>query len=169
MNPAHLHLMLIHFPIASSFLALPVLAWALFRRAELGAIGAAAFVVAVGGVSAVLALETGEDAEEMVERLPGVSEEAIKEHEERAETAMVLSVATGLVGLVAAGAMGLGRIRLARAALGVALAADGATAAAMAWTGNAGGAIRHPEITNTGAAAADLGREGGGAWMVDDD
>jgi uncharacterized membrane protein len=178
MNPAHLHLMLIHFPIATAFLALPLLGYAILRRGDRGATGAAALVLAIGAGSAYFATETGEDAEEIVEELPGVSEAAISEHEERAETAMVLSIVTGLVGLGAAGLAFTGRTRPAQWVLGAALLADAATSGAMAWTANAGGAIRHPEIVDgAGGVAGDgsearsegVGREEGGEGERDDD
>ncbi len=146
MNPPHLHLALIHLPIACSILAIPLLAFALWRRAEWGATAAATFLVVVGGASAVAAEKTGERAEEHVENLVGFEEAPIEEHEERAKIAMLLAVVSGALGLGAAGLAWTGRTSLARGALGVTLVAELATAGAMAWTGNSGGLIRHPEI-----------------------
>jgi hypothetical protein len=158
MNPAHLHLALIHFPIASTILALPLLCFALWRRGEWGATAAAAFLLVTGAASALAAQNTGEGAEELVEGLPGVSAAAIQEHEERAEVATVLAVIAGVAGLGAAGLAFKEKASLARLALGVTLLADGAAAGAMAWTGNAGGQIRHPEISDGAGTSASATR-----------
>lgn len=157
MNPAHLHLALIHFPIAAAFLALPLIGLALYRKADLGATLAAALVLGSGGLAAGLAVNTGEGAEEIVEGLPGVTEAAIHAHEEAAELAMVVSIVTGVLGVAAAGLATNGRGRLAVGTLGVALAADVVTAAAMARAGNLAGLIRHPEIAD---GASNLAAEG---------
>lgn len=160
MNLAHLHLMLIHFPIAGSFFGIPLLAWALWRRAELGATAAAAAVVLAAGIAGGLALNTGDGAEEVVEDQPGVTEAAIHEHEERAEVAATLGGLTALLGVAALGAAAMSKGRIAQGALGAALVAEIATAGAMAWTGNAAGAIRHPEASAAVVASAERGERG---------
>ncbi len=148
MSAAYLHLMINHVPVVGAFLALPLLALALWTR-ERGAVAAAALVLALSGAGAGGALWTGEPAEEQVEHLAGTSEPAIEIHEERAEVATILAVLAGLAGLAvaAAGARG-GRSAL----LGVtALAA--ASAGAMAWTAQSGGPIRHSELRDDAATA----------------
>jgi uncharacterized membrane protein len=161
MTPAHLHLVLVHFPIAASFLALPLLILALIRRADGGSTSAVALVLLLGAGAAVAAKATGEEAEEVAEHLPGVSEATIHEHEERAELATVLAVLAGLGGLAAGGLALAGRTRLATAALGVTMVADLASAGAMAWTGLAGGEIRHTELRDGAAAATGAVGDGG--------
>lgn len=145
MDLAHLHLMLNHFPIIGSLLALPLLGIAAWRPQERSALVGAVLVLGVSAIGAAGADFTGEPAEELVEDLPGVSEHWIHEHEERAEVAVVLSVVNGLAAL---GVLGWAYNKGRTPALGVAglLALTAATSGDMAWTGLAGGQIHHPEL-----------------------
>lgn len=159
MNGAHLHLLINHLPIIGSFLALPLVALALWRNRDLSLLGAAVLVLGLGALGGFGASATGEGAEEVVEEMPAVSESAIHVHEERAELAQVIS------GLTAALGIGLlvWRVRKAesvpRVALAGLLGASLASAAAMAAVGASGGIIHHPEIREgaqgQGVGAAD--------------
>lgn len=106
---------------------------------------------------ALPAFFTGEPAEEMVEELPGVSHDLIHEHEEFAET--------GIIVMEILGAVALGGSILYRRAekipmpyLGAVLLLSLGSAAIMGITANLGGEIRHPEIR--GAGALPVGVEG---------
>jgi hypothetical protein len=157
MNPAHLHLLVNHFPIVGAFVSLPLLALALWRRGDRGSLLAAVTVLVVSAAGAGAAQLTGDDAEEVVEHLPGVSESLIHTHEERAEVATILAVVTGLGSL---GILGFA-IRSGKTPLiGTVVLTAGAlaTAGTMAWTGQAGGQIRHTEIRD-GAPGATSERE----------
>lgn len=157
MNAAHLHLLVNHLPIIGAMLALPLLALALLSKADRGALRAAVVVLALSGAGAVAALQTGEPAEEVVEDLPGVDERAIHEHEERGEAATILSVlaaAAGIATLVLAERRGQAPQAAMIGVLGLSLLSAGA----MAWTGAAGGPIRHSELRDgpaTGGQASD--------------
>lgn len=158
MNDAHLHLLFNHLPILGAFLSIPALLIALWRVQERAALGIAVVLLALAAAGAGASLETGEDAEEVVEGLPGVSERLIHTHEERAELATGLSVVTALLG---AGALAWGLKRgegTPRAAIGAVLVANLVTAGAMAGVGASGGVIRHTEIRDGAAVSA----EGGG-------
>ena len=143
MNAAHLHLALIHFPIAGLVLACLGLLYAAVRKDP--AVQRAALVfLTVAGLSAAPAYYSGGYAEEIAEDLQGVSEDNIHAHEEAAEAALAASLAAGVL---SAGLLVLFRKKdLPRSALAgalvVALVAAGLTGRA----GNLGGAIRHPEI-----------------------
>lgn len=149
MNDAHLHLLVNHLPIVGAMLSLPLFGLALLMPKDRGALRAAVLVAvftALGGVAADL---TGEPAEEVVEGLPDVTEDAIHEHEERAEVAVVTAV---IGGLIAVGALVVSERKKAvhLPVTGLALLAAVATAGTMAWTGQAGGPIRHTEIREAG-------------------
>lgn len=153
MNLAHLHLLLNHFPIIGSALAVPLLLIAAWRTREWSAVLAPVVVLGIAGLSAVGANLTGEPAEELIEDRPGISERWTHEHEERAD------VATGFAVVGALGAGGL--LYLAsrkgetpRVAVGGLLALTLATNGVMAWTGLAGGRIHHPELRPAGDAPA---------------
>ena len=156
MNAAHAHLLINHLPIMGAFLALPLVALALWRRRDPGSLIAAVVVLTLSGMGALAALRTGEPAEEAVERLPGISEPAIETHEERAETATVLSVLAGVAGI---GWLTLRRreTRVPQVAGAATLALSLASAGAMAWTGSSGGPIHHEEIRDGTAASAAAG------------
>lgn len=145
MTPTHLHLLVNHLPIIGAFLALPLLLIALWRRTELGALLGAVLVLALAASGAVVADQTGEGAEHEVEELPGVSETLIHEHEERAEIAMPISLVTAVAGLGLL-AWSWRRGETPRMGAGGLLVAATVSAGAMAWTGWAGGQIRHTEI-----------------------
>jgi len=156
MNAAHLHLVINHLPIIGACLSLPLVALILWRRSDRGLILAAALTLVLTGVGALAALQTGEPAEEMVEHLPGTAESLIEPHEERAEVAAGLAVATALGALVVLGVAWRREGPLPVSLLATLLVASVATSGAMAWTGKAGGMIRHPEIRGErgGVAAA---------------
>ena len=159
MNWPHVHLMLNHVPVLGTVFGLALLVWGFWRR-DL-ALQRAALVTFV--LSALIALPvyfTGEPAEDVVERLAGVTDGAIEAHEEAALVSLIAVATLGVLGL--AGLL-LGRSRfnatIVRGALGVAIV----TAGLMAWTANLGGRIRHSELTagGRGAPAAEEHEERG--------
>ncbi len=159
MSTLHLHLLVNHLPIVGAILGVPLLALALLRRRDPGALYAAAMVLVVAGITAVIAEQTGEGAEESAERLPGVSETAMEIHEERAEVATPIAV---VAALMAIGSVALARWRpgtMATAATVATFVVNLGSAGAMAWTGQSGGWIRHTEVrpaTMGGAEGGDL-------------
>lgn len=143
MNGAHLHLILNHFPIVGLVFSLILLAVALYRKSpELTRAAAVAFVaVAVVAIPVYL---TGEPAEEIVEHMPGVTEEIIERH----ETAGLVS----LIALEVLGAASLLGLVASRGAptpprwLGPTLLTLGLAASAwVGWTSSLGGQITHEE------------------------
>jgi hypothetical protein len=153
MNGAHLHLLINHLPIFGSFLAIPLFGLALWRRRDPMLLLAAMIVLAFAGGGAVGAYFTGEPAEEVVEDHAGVDKEWIEVHEERAERATILAVLTTIGGLGTLGwAWKKGEVPLAGAS--AVLGGTILTFGAMAWTGFAGGQIRHDEIRAEGPGLA---------------
>lgn len=143
MNLVHLHLVLNHLPIVGTIFALLLLAAGLFwQKDELKKAAMWAFcLVAAFAIPAYL---TGEPAEEVAEKLPGVTETIIERHEDAAKIALILVLSLGTLsgaGLIATRAKPVPRW-LASGLLAVSLTTSGL----MAWTGNLGGQIRHTEI-----------------------
>ena len=156
MTPIHLHLLITHLPIAGTFLGLPLLLLALLRRHDAGAAIAAALVLTLSAAGAVVAEESGEEAEHTAERLPDVAEALIEDHEERAELAVPVAVLAGLLAIGAAGARVWRPGTLATVATGAALAVNLASAGTMALVGQSGGRIRHTEVRpDAGAPRSD--------------
>lgn len=145
-NPAHLHLIVNHLPVMGLVLAVPLVLLAIWRHTEPAASIAAVLVIVLAGGGALLASNTGHDAEDFVEDIPGFEEDRIEEHEEWAEAATVLSVATAAfaIGALAYGQRGGGVIP--RPALLALLAALLVTLGVVGRTAAMGGEIRHPEI-----------------------
>lgn len=161
MNPAHVHLLVNHLPIVGSFVAVPVLALALWKRQDLGALRAAVLVLVIAAVGAGVANATGDGAEEAIEDSGWASEALIHQHEERADVATPIAVITGIAA-VAALIWSERKKAVNPAVLGALGVLSLVSAGSMAWVGAAGGVVRHEEIRN-GAAAPQGGGEAAGA------
>ena len=153
MDATHLHLLVNHLPIVGTFLALPLLLLALLRRADAGALHAATLVLVLAGAGAVVAKETGEDAEEGVEHLVGTDEAALNTHEERAEFATPIAVVTALLALGTVAARAFRPGVTSTVATVVTLASAMGSAGAMAWVGQSGGLIRPIDLRDAPPAA----------------
>jgi uncharacterized membrane protein len=149
MTWAHVHLAVNHLPVVLVPVAMAMLGagWAM-NHDELRKAGLVWLVVAA--ITGGGAYFTGEPAEGIVEDLPSVSKPAIEEHE---DAAMLAAVATVTAGVLALGALVIGRGRtpvpgwLLVTTLVVGLVA----AVLMVRTANLGGRISHPEIRGPSA------------------
>jgi uncharacterized membrane protein len=99
MNEAHVHLATNHLPIIIPFIALVVLLIGMFSKSD-AVKRTAFFLFILGAIATFPAFESGEEAEEIVEHMAGVSHDLIHEHEEKAELFMVLSYLLGALSLV---------------------------------------------------------------------
>lgn len=98
-NGAHFHLLVNHLPIILPFVGLTVLILGIILKAEVvKRVSYGIFVVAA--ISAFVAMNSGEGAEEVVEEL-GRNHHLIHEHEERAETFALMSYVLGLFSIIA--------------------------------------------------------------------
>ena len=146
MSTVHLHLFLNHIPVVGSLLAVVLFAAAYFLKEIVSTKFALAFTAAIA-VVAVIVYFTGGAAEDAVEKLAGVTERAIENHEEAAE---VTTVAMGILGGLSALALLWVRSRRAPRWLALTgLVGSIAVSGLMAWTANLGGQIRHTEIQST--------------------
>ncbi len=94
MNEVHWHLVVTHLPIIFPFVGVIVMITGLFSKSE--AVKRTAYMIfAIGALTAIAAMCTGEEAEDVVEKISGVSEIYIETHEESAETFAVLSYILG--------------------------------------------------------------------------
>jgi hypothetical protein len=146
MNDAHLHLLFNHLPIVGSLIGILILAAGIFLKQVL--VRKTAFAVLIFSALVTLpAFFTGEGAEEIVEELPGISHSLIHEHEEAAELALWLSEVLGILALIA---FYLEHIqhKLSGMANFFTLIFSIGTFVSFAKTGNTGGEIHHPEISN---------------------
>lgn len=142
--------MLTHGPVAGVIFGVILLAAAIWRNNEqLKQVSLMVFV-AVGLLTVAVYL-SGEGAEEIVERLPDVTESVIEPHEEAAVWSLVGALILGVFSL---GGLVFFRGRslpkwLTRGLLIASLIVSGI----IAWTANLGGQINHPEIRSGDQAA----------------
>lgn len=144
MNWPHLHLAVNLVPLVVAVIGFVLLLVGVLRRSE-SLVGTGLALYVVVGVAAAIAYLTGLQAEEVMERLPGISEELIEAHEEAALLALICALALGLFGLFGTRWVGRsprGRTWIERAGLLLGVV----TALVLGWTANQGGKIRHPEI-----------------------
>ena len=148
MDVAHLHLALTQFPIIGTIIGVGVLAYGQYANSD--SIKKVALVIFI--LMALLTIPvflTGEEAEETVEHLSGVSENLIEEHEELAEKAIWLMGLLGAFSLISFYAI-TKKMSFTKTTTIVTLVLSLTTAGLFAVVGNSGGQIRHSEIrTNT--------------------
>lgn len=144
MNPSHLHLLFNHFPIIGSILGFLVLAAGFFlknQHVKNVAFGLFIFTAVVS----LPAYFSGEGAEDKIEKLAGVEESYIEEHEEAALWGIIAVELLGIAGIIALFFSVKNKPFAHQAALAT-LALALFTMAVMYRVGNTGGEIRHPEI-----------------------
>ncbi len=144
MNLAHLHLVLNHVPVIGMVLALSLMFAAAVRRSDELKRVSLALLVAFALVAIPVFL-TGEPAEDVVERLPGVSKAAISQHEGAADLAFLAMEVAGALALV--GLLFYRRTpSLPRWFFTAAVVLAIVVAGLMARAANLGGQIRHSEV-----------------------
>lgn len=169
MNQAHLHLLLNHLPILGVLFGLLIMASGFFlknnsvKRTALG-------LFVLSGLFAIPAYLTGEGAEEVVESLPGVTENLIEAHEDLANIFLWMVGALGLFSLATFYA-DFKSNKMAPTLFVISFVAAIGTMVFAQQVGTSGGEIRHTEI-RSGATTAAKGLENppnGGGKAVDDD
>jgi uncharacterized membrane protein len=144
MNDAHLHLVINHFPIIVPVVGILILLAGLIIKSE-PVIKTAFGVFVLGALMTFPAMYTGDNAEEIAERLPGVTDALIEAHEESAETFAIFNYLIGIVSLV--GFLAFFRFKfLVRYMAWVVLVIGFAGLYFGKVTGTTGGEIRHTEI-----------------------
>ncbi|HTG00563.1 MAG TPA: hypothetical protein VK654_08255 [Nitrospirota bacterium] len=151
-NWAHVHLMINHIPVIGMIGIMLLLAYALIRKSEEVKIVSFGLLVLVA-LATIPVFLTGERAEDAVKQLPGVTEAFIGRHEEAAEYTLILML---LVGAAALAGLILLRIKgsVPKTIVILVLVLSLLATAAVGFTANLGGEIRHTEIR-----AGALGKE----------
>ena len=100
MNDAHLHMVVNHFPIIGTILAIGILiAGLILKNTTLK--NTSYFLFIITAVFGALSMGTGEGAEKLVKDMPTIGWEIIHEHEEIAEKLALLLYVLGLLSIVA--------------------------------------------------------------------
>jgi hypothetical protein len=155
MNQAHLHLLLNHLPILGSLFGILTLIAGFLLKNEMvkrTALG----LFALAAITAIPAYLTGEGAEEVVESLPGVTENLIEAHEDMANIFLWVVGALGLLSLATLVA-DLKAQKITSVMYGITFVAAIAAMGLAARVGVTGGEIRHTEIRTDVTASATNG------------
>lgn len=147
MTQTHIHLLITHLPIFGSILGGLVLAHGIGTKSMQTNI-AAYYILILSAIGAGIAYLTGEAAEETVEKLPGIIESSIKQHEEIALYALIALIILGLTALFAC-ILTYTKSTLASSFAFVVLLFSIISFGLVARAGYLGGQIRHTEIVNT--------------------
>lgn len=151
MNGAHLHVILNHLPVLLIPFAAVCLAHAVKFGNDKTRVFSLAMLILVAGL-AVPTYLTGEPAEDIVEKVQGVSEDAIEEHEDAGTFALISSLT---VGVAAIGALVLPAGNKRKWATRITLILALWATTVLARTAFLGGQIRHSEFSSTAPADAD--------------
>lgn len=138
---AYLHLLSNHLPILGTLFGVLLLAIAFFKP-QLQTTISAYILLVISGIGGMVAYFSGDDAEEHVEYIGGISHKVIHLHEEMAENTLFfifLLTAIAIVGLWAERAQWPSSKKIALGALVIGIIAF----VLFAFTGYLGGHIRH--------------------------
>ena len=101
MDSVHIHLIVNHIPVIVTILSVLILAWAMVtKHADYRKLAFIGFIIA--GLFVLVTFETGENAEDIVERLAWFDHDVLETHEHAAETArwiVLLTAISGVAGL----------------------------------------------------------------------
>ncbi|MBK7138275.1 MAG: hypothetical protein IPH74_04280 [Bacteroidetes bacterium] len=144
MNGAHWHLVVNHLPIIFPIVGVIVMITGLISKSE--AVKRTAFMIFIfGALASLIAMNTGEGAEELVENINGITENDIESHEEAAELFAMLSYILGGISLLGLWASFKQKTFSSLISIGTLVFAFVLLFFAKQ-TGTTGGEIRHTEI-----------------------
>jgi uncharacterized membrane protein len=144
MDATRIHLFITHLPVFGLFLGFFALVYGVLRD-DKGVKIVSLVIIVVSIAGGLIAFQTGESAEETVEKLSGLSEEAIERHEESAELTNAFFIGLGLLSLLSL-YFELKSNRFGKHMLVAVLALTVVTFFFVARTASLGGKIRHTEI-----------------------
>lgn len=149
MNAAHYHLLLNHLPIIIPIVGLLILTGGFVFRSEVVK-RTSFFVFILAALSAIAAFASGDGAEEVIEHMPGISEQLIHAHEQAAETFSILLYLLGGLSVIALWANWKQKKSYSRLLSFLVWGLSVLILFFAKQTGTSGGIIRHTEI-RTGA------------------
>lgn len=145
MDATRVHLFITHLPVFGLFLGFFALLIGSLRD-DKGVKIVSLSIIIVAIVGGLIAFQTGESAEETVESISGVSEDAIELHEGSAELTNLFFIGLGILSLVSLYFEVTGK-RFGKQMVLIVLALTALTFYFVARTASLGGKIRHTEIT----------------------
>jgi uncharacterized membrane protein len=164
MDQTHIHLLITHLPIFGSLLGTLVLGYGMWKKSNTTML-ASYYLLLISTLGAVIAYLTGEAAEETVENIQGVSENAIEQHADFAVYALVALITVGIASLIGV-YFKITKSSFAKPVATVTLFLALISFGLVARTGYLGGQIRHTEIAS---GASQTNNEQGGEQNENDD
>ncbi|MDA9056301.1 hypothetical protein N9K49_00440 [Flavobacteriaceae bacterium] len=144
MDATHLHLILTHFPIVGTIIGIGILAYGLFtKNDDIKKVALVTFMLMT--ILTIPVFLTGEEAEETVEHIAGISEQLIENHEEIAEKAIWLMGLLGFLSFINLLVI-IKKLSFAKMISLITLIVSLGTFGLFAKVGSTGGDIRHSEI-----------------------
>jgi uncharacterized membrane protein len=144
MNGAHWHLVLNHLPIIIPVIALIIMLGGIILKSNILK-RTAYFFFMVSAMTAIATFSTGEEAEEVVEKIQGIDENLIKIHEETSEIFAILLYVLGGISMLGLWANWKEK-SFSNVIMFVTLAMSLIVLFYAQQTGTTGGEIRHTEI-----------------------
>ena len=142
LNPAHWHLLVNHLPIIGSIIGLFILGYGIISKTEV-VIKMSYWLFIVLAVFAVIAKQTGEQAEGFIMSAKLADETLIEPHEQADDYAQWAMI---ILGLIALAALFINRLKTLKVMPLIVLITALVAAGLMGWTGFLGGEIMHKEI-----------------------
>lgn len=147
MNDAHWHLVVNHLPIIFPLVGIIILITGFISKSE--AVKRTAFMLFIfGALASIVAMSTGEGAEDIAEKISGVTKKFIHEHEEIAETFSILTYILGAISVIGLWAS-FQKKSFSNALAIIILVFTFVVLFFGKETGTTGGEIRHTEIRST--------------------
>ncbi len=143
-NPAQVHLALNHFPIVLAVISALFLALGIFKNCETSKRAGLALLL-LAALSGIPAFLTGEPAEDVVEKIQGISKDLIHDHEEAGEFGLISLFVSGAVALLGSFLVYKNHPK-AKMALVACLIAAAFSSVVLARTAHLGGLIHHEEL-----------------------
>ncbi len=144
MDAVHLHLVLNHFPIIGTLTGVGVLIYGIFiNNDHIKKVAMVIFVIM--SLLTIPAYLTGEEAEETIENIAGISEKLIENHEEFAEIAIIFMGFLAILSIISLISL-YKKYKFSKIISIITLIVSILTFGFFAQLGNLGGQIRHSEI-----------------------
>lgn len=146
MNEAHIHLVVNHLPIVGILIGLLVLIIGfILKKQDIKVTALGIFIFSA--LASIAAFNSGEGAEDIVERIPGISETLINQHEEVAELFFTVILILGGISLITI-FLEIKKYKFAKFGFILAILFALAAGVLAKNVGTTGGEIRHTEIRN---------------------
>lgn len=143
MNGSQIHLALTHVPVILTLTGLAILFIALIRKNPT-VTRVALYIIVAAGLFAIPVYLSGESAEEVVEHLPGVSENIIETHEDAGLFALIMAIMNGIAAII--GIVLFNKPMFRKIIVPLVLVVSLVTSGVMIRTAHLGGQVRHSEI-----------------------